>query len=87
MLKTFLRFSHRLPIQIQIFYTVNFNEKEFLVSLNKIPYVCIFKRCPPLKRIFLKISQKFTRKHVCWSLLFNKVARVSSNINEINKTI
>ena len=30
--------------------------------------------CVILKKVFLKISQKFTGKHMCQSLLFNKVA-------------
>ena len=30
--------------------------------------------CVMLKKVFLKISQKFTGKHMCQSLLFNKVA-------------
>ena len=30
-----------------------------------------------VKRVFLKISQKFTEKHLCWRLFFNKVACLS----------
>ena len=30
----------------------------------------------PYKKVFLKISQKFTGKHLCQSLFFNKVLQL-----------
>ena len=37
------------------------------------------RRCST-KTVFLKTSQKFIRKHQCWSLFFNKVAGLRSAI-------
>ena len=55
-----------------------------VLSLSEIPETCILKsfmyfikavapRCF-VKKVFLKDLTKFTGKHLCWSLLFNKVA-------------
>ena len=70
-------FLYNLKISENLWFSDIFREyRKRPVALNYL-YISVAQRCSVIK-MFIEISQKFTRKHLCQGLFFNKVSGLGS---------